>query len=398
MVVEQIHSVLLRLWTISWNKRDCGEIIIVDPTEHCLALLMLKESGTFKEPKELTSLISKFEYCICLTFLCEINDRVSQKKEDREEACIELQHWFTENNYSTFASLHPLQHMASAIAYDSPGLPRFLWADTENWRSLYHEGNLITFDEICQIFQDTEKKLIKTWEKKVLGGLSLSIPCKAIVDNLTNKDVGYSFLFDVKNTAFKDCTHLIHEVVRGKGSFGKFVVVREGSLSWNVGALHGWLKDYAELHRLLLLRAAILSGALARGSEMTAMTYHNTQIHTTCNLMCMGGHIALVCQYSKTTMVIRPLHKMKHLHKVKWFSQEDTLFADPTFRRVGHPMATLADLLFRKVSHHPAISANPLVGPTGHLHIKSGQPTSASPTFLKLRMCLMSVWGGHKLF
>ncbi|KAI6117167.1 hypothetical protein EV401DRAFT_1889076 [Pisolithus croceorrhizus] len=310
MVVEQIHSVLLRLWTISWNKRDCGEIIIVDPTEHCLALLMLKESGTFKEPKELTSLISKFEYCICLTFLCEINDRVSQKKEDREEACIELQHWFTENNYSTFASLHPLQHMASAIAYDSPGLPRFLWADTENWRSLYHEGNLITFDEICQIFQDTEKKLIKTWEKKVLGGLSLSIPCKAIVDNLTNKDVGYSFLFDVKNTAFKDCTHLIHEVVRGKGSFGKFVVVREGSLSWNVGALHGWLKDYAELHRLLLLRAAILSGALARGSEMTAMTYHNTQIHTTCNLMCMGGHIALVCQYSKTTMVIRPLHKM----------------------------------------------------------------------------------------
>ncbi|KAI5989964.1 hypothetical protein EDD15DRAFT_2454321 [Pisolithus albus] len=55
MVVMQIHSVLLGLWTIDWNKRDCGELTIADPTEHCLALLMLKESGAFKEPKDLTS-------------------------------------------------------------------------------------------------------------------------------------------------------------------------------------------------------------------------------------------------------------------------------------------------------------------------------------------------------
>ncbi|KAI5984719.1 hypothetical protein EDD15DRAFT_2479439 [Pisolithus albus] len=301
MVVMQIHSVLLGLWTIDWNKRDCGELPIADPTEHCLALLMLKESGAFKEPKDLTSLISKFEYCIRLTFLCEIHDRVNQKKGDREEACTELQHWFTENNYSTFASLRSLQHMASAMAYDTPGLPRILWADTENWRSLYYKGNPITFDEICLIFKETGKKLIETWEEKVLGGVSLSIPCKAIVDNLTNKDVGYSFIFDPKNTAFNKRTHLIHEVIEGKGKFEGFVVVREGSLRWNVGALRGWLKDYAELHKLLLLRAAMLSGAPARGSEMTAMTYRNTQTRPMRNLMCMGGHIALVCQYSKTT-------------------------------------------------------------------------------------------------
>lgn len=45
----------------------------------------------------------------------------------------------------------------------------------------------------------------------------------------------------------------------------------------------------------------MLGGAPARGIEMTAMTYHNTQTRTTCNLMCMGSHISLLCQYSKTS-------------------------------------------------------------------------------------------------
>ncbi|KAI6125681.1 hypothetical protein EDD16DRAFT_1703171 [Pisolithus croceorrhizus] len=329
MVVKQIHSVLLRLWTINWNKRDFGELTIADPTEHCLALLMLKESGEFKEPKELTSLISKFEYCIHLTFLWEIHDRVSQKKEDREEACIELQYWFTENNYSTLASLCSLQHMASAFAYDTPGLPRILWADTENWRSLYYQGNLITFDEICQIFKDTERKLIETWEKKVLGGLSLSIPCKAIVDNLTNKDVGHSFLFDAKNTAFKDHTHLIHEVIRGKGSFGKFVVVREGSLRWNVRALHGWLKGYAELNKLLLLRAAMLTRAPARGQDK--FIPHGLDAITSDILL---QDLALARPSAETAAQICFSPPVTQLYKDHLFINYDRLFTSADLSRV----------------------------------------------------------------
>lgn len=79
-VIRKIHSVLLGLWTIKWGKKRDGQITIVDPTEHCLALLMLKDSGSFKEPNELTGLISKFEYCMCLTFLYELHLRVNREK------------------------------------------------------------------------------------------------------------------------------------------------------------------------------------------------------------------------------------------------------------------------------------------------------------------------------
>ena len=119
-----------------------------------------------------------------------------------------------------------------------------MWADTENWPSLYYKGNLIAFDDVCQIFQKTEKLLIEIWKKKILQGLALSTSCKPIVDDLTNKNVGYSFLVDAKNTVFKDHTHLIHNIVKGEGNFKNFVLVREENVRWNMEALHGWLQDY----------------------------------------------------------------------------------------------------------------------------------------------------------
>ena len=111
-VIMKIHSVLLGLWTIKWGKKRDGQITIVDPTEHCLALLMLKDSGSFKEPNELTGLIFKFEYCMHLTFLYELYLRVNGEK-DEDHACDELNCWFIEHKCSTFPSLLSLQHMAS---------------------------------------------------------------------------------------------------------------------------------------------------------------------------------------------------------------------------------------------------------------------------------------------
>ncbi|KAG2037030.1 hypothetical protein BDR03DRAFT_1011159 [Suillus americanus] len=61
-----IHQILMYIWTTKWKWTT--ENLISYPTEHCLALLTLQKDGSFKEPKDVTGIIAKDEYCIQLAF------------------------------------------------------------------------------------------------------------------------------------------------------------------------------------------------------------------------------------------------------------------------------------------------------------------------------------------
>ncbi|KAI6019570.1 hypothetical protein EDC04DRAFT_2901767 [Pisolithus marmoratus] len=297
-IVHQIHLTLLAVWTTPWSKDK--RYIVPDPTESCLALLTLNQDGSFKHPKEVTKLIAKFEYCMHLTFLKEIRARASADTNvDEAAACDDLQPWFNEKNYSTFACLCSLQHRASAIAFSTMALPSVWWTDTEAWSSLSFKGNHIAFSDVCKIFQDVEEDLVSTWENKVLKGLKLRVDYEHIVDDPSNRNVGYAFLFDSRNACFQDRACLVRSVVEGHGPFAGFLLHRDDKLIWNKAALRAWLQDYADLQKLLLMCAEMLSGAPSRGTELTAMLYRNTQARDTRNLMVFGKHVTLLGQYSK---------------------------------------------------------------------------------------------------
>lgn len=299
--IEQLHKLLLKMWTTTWPKWP-DMTRITDPTEAGLALLTLNQDGSFKEPKDMTKIIARLEYCMRLTFLKEIRARADSRDDTTEAtACDALQPWFTEKTYSTFARLRSLQHKACTIAYETMGLPQIWWTDTETWSTLKYKGNPISFPDLCSMFRDIEEDLVSTWENKILRGLALRADYDSLADDLTNKDVGYSFLFDVRNECFRDRTRLVQAIVKGQNPFSHFLLRQGGELTWNHAALRGWLQDYAELQKLLLLRAEMLSGAPSRGTELTAMTYRNVQTRSTRNLVVFGQHITLLTQYSKTT-------------------------------------------------------------------------------------------------
>ncbi|KAI5986058.1 hypothetical protein EDC04DRAFT_2913524 [Pisolithus marmoratus] len=219
-----------------------------------------------------------FKYCMHLTFLKEIRACASADTNvDEAAACDDLQPWFNEKNYSTFAHLHSLQHSASAIAFSTMALPSVWWTDTEAWSSLSFKGNHIAFSDVCKIFQDVEEDSVSTWENKVLKGLKLRVDYEHIVDDPSNRNVGYAFLFDSRNACFQDQACLVRSVVEGHGPFAGFLLHRDDKLIWNKAALHAWLQDYAGLQKLLLMCAEMLSGAPSRGTELTAMLYRNTQ-------------------------------------------------------------------------------------------------------------------------
>jgi hypothetical protein len=62
-----IHQVLTGVWMKVWKCNP--SMVIIDPTERCLALMTLKQDGSFKEPKHVATIIAKLKYCMCLIFL-----------------------------------------------------------------------------------------------------------------------------------------------------------------------------------------------------------------------------------------------------------------------------------------------------------------------------------------
>ncbi|KAG2365348.1 hypothetical protein BDR07DRAFT_1277326, partial [Suillus spraguei] len=300
VIADNIHRIFMCLWQTKWERTDMNPI--PDPTERCLALLTLQRDGSFKEPKDVTGIIAKDEYCMRLAFLREIKNRVaSGQAEDESVAFHDLEPYVTEKNHFTFSRLRSLQHRASALAYDTMSLPRLLWIDGSTWRTMLYKGNRVDLDDVCSMFADTEAKLVDAWENSVLKNVDIRIDYDVISDDLTNKDVGYSFLSDPRNSCFTRRDRLLHAFFHDKAIFSHFAVVRQGEIVWNQATLRTWLQDYADFHSLLLLRCEMLSGAPGRGTELTAMTYRNTRTRPTRNLVMLGKHITMLCLYSKTS-------------------------------------------------------------------------------------------------
>ncbi|KAI5996054.1 hypothetical protein EDC04DRAFT_2612931 [Pisolithus marmoratus] len=246
-----IHEGLFEVWTIAWTPQEDREI--VDPTERCLALLTLRQDGSFKEPHDVTGIIAKFEYCMCLTFLQEIHHHIQADPQSNElEHCLALENFFVEKTWYTFSQLWSLQHQASSLAYDTMSLPDVWWTDTKTWKSMLYRGDEIHFADLCKVFKEMEAKLVQIWEEGILMGHDIRVEYDKIADDLINKDVGYSFLSDARNPQLTHQDQLVKKFLQDEATFAHFAMIREGTIIWNRSTLQAWLKSYAELQSLLL--------------------------------------------------------------------------------------------------------------------------------------------------
>ncbi|KAI6007807.1 hypothetical protein EDC04DRAFT_2611325 [Pisolithus marmoratus] len=211
-----IHEVLFEVWTTAWTPQEDREI--VDPTERCLALLTLRQDGSFKEPHDVTGIIAKFKYCMHLTFLQEIHHHIqADPQSDELEHCLALENFFVEKTW----------------------------------------GDEIHFGDLCKVFKETEAKLVQIWEEGILMGHDIRVEYDKIADDLINKDVGYSFLSDARNPQLTQQDQLVKKFLQDEATFAHFAMIREGTIIWNRSTLQAWLKSYAELQGLLLNLAVL---------------------------------------------------------------------------------------------------------------------------------------------
>ncbi|KAG6819317.1 hypothetical protein H0H93_012993 [Arthromyces matolae] len=297
--IIKAQTLLIVLWTKMWSDKDDG--LFADPTTNMLALMMLNADGSFKGAQETTKPIAQLEYCMRMCFMVEILKQSEQQKINVTEAAQSLEPWFIEKHESTFNSLRSLQHRASAIAMATMAPSRIYWKDRESFDSLLFEGNTIEFGNISKMFMELERESVEIWEQDILRGLGVHRRYSTIADDMTNTEVGYSFLSDPRNVFSTDRDCLFKAIMADKRLSREFITHFDatGAPVWNKVALRTWLVKYAQFEGLLLLRSLMIGGAPARITEITAMTYRNipTTVHR--NLMAFDQYIAILVMYHK---------------------------------------------------------------------------------------------------
>lgn len=121
-----------------------------------------------------------------------------------------------------------------------------------------------------------------------------------LTDDLSNRFVGHSFLKDLRNSSLPEDDALFKAILDSPQGRDKFLIQSPTGTTWNHHTLHQWLKDYAELEGLLLLRAEMLGGAPGRGTEMTSMTYCNIPTRPFRNLVLVDEYVVLLRRYHKS--------------------------------------------------------------------------------------------------
>lgn len=300
LAILAVHTVFLTVWTTTWKPTSDNKIPCV--TQRCLALRSLHADGSFGNPKGISPEISRLEYAMRLTFLHQIHTLARTKYDGNFDlARTEMQPWFTEKMHSPFNTLRSLKHRAATITYKTPCLPRSIWTDRINWTSMLYLGNSVSMNQIQQVFANLEDTTCSYWESKVLCGLQIRVDYERIADDLTNTDVGYSFLTDPRNTMFHTRDRLALAILKDPVLRARFTIPTSNGTGviWSKIAMHEWLADYAQFNSYQGVRAEMLAGAPARSTELHSMNYCNTPTRSSRNLFALDKYIGLMWMYTK---------------------------------------------------------------------------------------------------
>ncbi|KXN93394.1 ATP-dependent DNA helicase tlh2 [Leucoagaricus sp. SymC.cos] len=299
--IEPVHDLLFNLWSTVWNPTP--ENTIGDPTICYLALSSIKEDGSWLAPNLVTPSIAKLEYCIRLTMLRQAHG--TPENNVAEQVNHHLR-WTTEKVESTFNSLRTIQHLASSFAYATTSLPSIIWTDNIDSMEFIFKGDKVHLNDIRRMLRSINTSTYDGLVQNVFLGHEFRVDYDHIADDLTNPTPGYSLFDDPRNSQFQQhrCT-LIDYILANSSLSAQFIKGYDhetGKPIWNLVRLRQWYHDFCYLLTTIAGRIQFLGGSPARGTELTCLQLRNTPTRKR-NLFALNKHIAVVCQYNKTTAI-----------------------------------------------------------------------------------------------
>ncbi|KAF5344300.1 hypothetical protein D9756_011600 [Leucocoprinus leucothites] len=293
-----IVNLLISVWTRLWDPSN--ENSIGDPTMCFVALSSIDGSGTWMHPKLVTPTIASLFFSIRSIFLFHIHNTTTLGESVRRRfALIEI--WKDESKESTWSELCSLQHLATAYARSQPSLPRYIWLDDQNTRCLW-KGHEITLFQLQNMARELLRLQYKSFVEDVMLGFNIRLDYKRIWDDLSDDAPHYGFVEDSANAEL-DQHNLLMQCIRNDPRRRKEFLVGtlpDGKPLWNPTRVRQWLAAYAEFLLLLMASIEVTAGSPSRGTEMTCIHIRNTPTRTR-GLYVLGDHVAIVCQYTKTS-------------------------------------------------------------------------------------------------
>lgn len=304
-IANGVHAVLLELWTNAWEPASGCHI--VDPTMQWIALHLLRPDGSFNTPANLTGVLAKFSYFIRLTLagtiLLKTHDEDGQRVMDDMVVFATVKGFCRVGVESTFNSVRSLQHLASAISYLTMGLPHVWWVDGEGFTQMLYKGERVDLDQLRLLVAEMERDLVRIWEDEVLMGLKVHVDWSQAVDDMSNREVGYSCLSNPKNKCFEEKNMLGTLILNTPHLRQRFCPGYDGNTGeaiWNVQSMDVWLRDpLRRFNRKSASLTDLTSGSPIRISELGALLYRNTQGRPMRSLAILNPYVALIRHFNK---------------------------------------------------------------------------------------------------
>ncbi|KAF5347918.1 hypothetical protein D9756_010116 [Leucocoprinus leucothites] len=294
-----IFELLFAVWTRAWVPHQDNNI--GDPTMCFVALSSIRPSGEWAHPEFVTPIIAKLFFCIRCVFLFHINVGSGGNADVMRGRYRDIETWLYEGEESTYNDLASLQHYASAMVYSSVKPPSFIWLNDEKTQFIWR-GNKVKVSGITDMAMEIKRRMYKQWKEKVLCGLDIEIRYDHIADDLESTDTHYGFVDDARNKNICEPNLLMKRILGDPELSSEFVAGwrDNGDPIWRTGRLVQWLFDYSEFLLLFMASIEVTAGSPSRGTELTCLLYRNTPTRTR-GIYAVGGCLAIVCQYSKTT-------------------------------------------------------------------------------------------------
>jgi len=210
--------------------------------------------------------------------------------------------FFSESGFTIFAEIQEKWHYIANQSYSILRMPRVWWQD-DRGAEMILDGRLIAMSAFRALYMKLIHNTREMLHDKVLLGLQPpDLSRKHTVDDLSNTDIGYSFIEDPGNDFKREGMFLSRAMTdpkRFKDRFCYHSYSNNNGLSLNHNGIQRWFSDCQTCLGNIFALVHLGSGQPARGTEFGPLTHKNTHLHPR-GVFYFEKHIHLVFAYNKT--------------------------------------------------------------------------------------------------